>query len=180
MGPAYNFLICLFTSECMICCCCSVPACNSLFWWSHMSHDTSHSFWMRAAVHLKLDLHDFPIFHIFSWWSLQLCDSHPSDILSHPIFCCSSTNELAVCLGGSSLAHCWRYPMIVYHKIRSVPCSFSHLFSLVILISHCVCALGVGHLSICILSSRFVWHCGHCAEEFAHVVPYSFHVKSVW
>ncbi len=130
-----------------------------------MSHDTSHSFWMRAAVHLRLDLHDFPIFHIFSWLSLQLLASHPSNILSHPIFCCSSTNALSVCVGGSSLAHCWRYLMIVHHSTGSVPCSFSHLLNLVILSSHCVCALSAGHLSMCSLSSRSTWQQGHCADD---------------
>jgi len=90
--PSYSSLIWSSTRECVICCCIDVPAKSSLLWWSHISHDMSHSFWMRAEVHWRLDLHDFACFQIFSWWLHHPRVSQPSSIQSHPICCCSVVN----------------------------------------------------------------------------------------
>jgi len=94
--PAYNVFICSLTREWMICCWFSVLLCSSWLRCSHMSHETSHSFCMSAAVHLRLDFLDLAFFQILSWYARHRREIHPSIMRSHPMCCCSPMKGCSV------------------------------------------------------------------------------------
>jgi len=57
--PEYRWVIWLLIQECMILWCVELLPWSSLLRCSHMSHEMSHSFWMKVNIHLKLDFHNF-------------------------------------------------------------------------------------------------------------------------
>jgi len=164
--PAYSSLIWSSTRECVICCCIGVPAKSSLLQWSHISHNMSHSFWMRAKVHQRLDLSDFACFQIFSWWLRHPQVNQPSSIWSHPIWLCSVVNlSLEVLDVVLSLTHCSRLVMIVMCIYNAVPWSFIQWCNDCRLSLHCALKLSAEHRRMWPLSLLSVWQRGQTAVE---------------
>jgi len=163
--PSYAQFIWSLAAEWRICCWSGPPAWSSLFLWSHISQDMSHSFWMSADVHCLLDLWDCTWLQIFSCWFHQYCKIHPSNSLSQPMRVCSSPHGVDVhVLGWLPPAHAARWVSRVSHTFGSVPCALSHCFKFSKLVVHCCLALGAGHCMICCLSSVSSWHQGHFDE----------------
>jgi len=164
VSPSYSIAIWASAAKWRMICPDISPSWSSLFWCSHMSHDTSHIFCMSATVHCKLDFCDFMIFQMCSWWSLHLWNTQPSIILSHPILVCSvQYSVLGSLLDSVALAQSLSEAINFFHSWVSDPCSLSQLLRDCKLSIHCVRALGTRQWMICALSSTAAWHLGHCA-----------------
>jgi len=133
---------------------------------------------LRAAIQCKLIFLDFPHFQIFSWWSCQLLESHPSIIMS--LCCLPIYGPPILSEGVSCLAQWFKCSIIAFWSLNFVPSSFIHLLSFWVVIHHCVLALGAGHQSIRLLSSVSVWQWGHCAIDNWPCLTIFFHEQNVF